>query len=1129
MDVRFQHVISQWFTAEAAIEALRTASFVLFVCVSLYFLVVPATAGRGGVVLHHAKHTASLTVFDSASNTPRRISLLSLVTKNCPSILAGFRPTPLLCFSGHLQTAFAAVASSLPYKRPPYQREMLTLPDGGLVAIDWLFPELGERNESRPIVVLFHGLAGGSNETYICESAFEAVSRGYTVAALNYRGSNKVPLKTPQLYAGSYTQDARLILKHIQSKNPSSPLIGIGFSLGANMLLKYVGEDGPESPLLACVSVANPFDFNLGINFLHSTMMGRFYSRFMTKGLVAIFDRHAHMFPADEHHPNHSAPISAENVKASKTLTDFDENLTRRVFGYRTVNEFYRMGGSAQYVPDIRIPTLLLNSLDDPIALEASIPIADVLHNPLVILGVTKYGGHLGYFESLFGWGGGYKRWFKHPVFEFVDAIVDAQNTLPSHLKSSFLETSAAAMKPQMHIHYQGNRVWELQHDRESPPSSSRGGSRSASPLKFKIDSLGGSGLAQQLAPVEVEDESSDVRGGGGGRVPSAALVARSNAPSEVMKKDSSYLFRVLQFVLGLTSETASQQGQGWAVRRVALVVLKTKMTISIGVQLGFLVDLALSPITLLAAHINALDTLRWFLAIVTLLVVLYFLLLPSDVELHHAKDMPLAAAVRKMCPSLVGRYFPTPYLFSGHHQTIFAGLVARVTEPSMHFYNERELIVMPHGGQATIDWSHVDSPETPVIILVHGIDGDSADRYILAMIPPILAKGYRVAALNGRGQSDVAITTPQLYSGSFTQDVRSSIHHVQTRFPNAPLVGIGFSLGANILTKCVGEDGSKSPLVGCISVGNPFDLHQGLNLLHSTLVGRQVYSKAMTKSLVATFGKHQEVFRRNARSAKYSEAIDADNVMDSKFLHEFDERVTRRALGFRSLNEYYRQASSHQFILDIKIPTLILSDRDDPIVNEHLIPFADVLGNPNVILATTNRGGHLGWFEGVFSPKRWFPKPVMEFVEVLLLAHASKQQTDKRSKAKSTVLAAEEVVSSPTTLSACETETEPVATYSDNTSTTASETSTPSSSITEPLPSSVVSRTQNASHSVMLSNLLLRFARQFGFLIPQQYSSESQHAYTARRFATYCFGVWALFLASKKRGGGGSAKALLH
>ncbi len=51
--------------------------------------------------------------------------------------------------------------------------------------------------------------------------------------------------------------------------------------------------------------------------------------------------------------------------------------------------------------------------------------------------------------------------------------------------------------------------------------------------------------------------------------------------------------------------------------------------------------------------------------------------------------------------------------------------------------------------------------------------------------------------------------------------------------------------------------------------------------------------------------------------------------------IYEFDDRFTARAFGFGTADNYYATQSSNQFLDRIRVPTLLVQAKDDP-----LIPF---------------------------------------------------------------------------------------------------------------------------------------------------------------------------------------------
>ena len=91
-------------------------------------------------------------------------------------------------------------------------------------------------------------------------------------------------------------------------------------------------------------------------------------------------------------------------------------------------------------------------------------------------------------------------------------------------------------------------------------------------------------------------------------------------------------------------------------------------------------------------------------------------------------------------------------------------------------------------------------------------------------------------------------------------------------------------------------------------------------------------------------------------------------DLIKSKNLIELDSKFAARLDGFTNIHEFYKGGSCKEDLIRVKVPLLMLSALDDPICFKECIPYVECLQNPNVILATTEFGGHLGWYEG------WFP-----------------------------------------------------------------------------------------------------------------------------------------------------------
>ncbi|ORX47247.1 AB-hydrolase YheT [Hesseltinella vesiculosa] len=346
------------------------------------------------------------------------LSLDKFLLTQCPSFhkSSTYYPTPYL-FNGHLQTGYASMYKE---KSPDvnYERELLQLKDGGQLSLDWTKPLNGTQDPSQPIAVVLHGLTGGSHESYVHGVLEKLVQADYRAVVMNARGCADTEITTPQLFNGAWTEDLREALAHVQAKiAPGTPMVAIGFSLGSNILVKYLGEEKEDTPLHAAISVANPYDFlSCNTNLDDGFFSRHVYSRAMSGNLKGLYARH----PLMKKHSD----IDPAQVMAAKTIRQYDGACTCKVFGYTTVNNYFRDASSARFIEHVRIPLLCVNALDDPIATAKYIPWEEIQINPYVILATTDYGGHLGWFQNLSA-----ERWINQPLAEFIMAMFKAKVT----------------------------------------------------------------------------------------------------------------------------------------------------------------------------------------------------------------------------------------------------------------------------------------------------------------------------------------------------------------------------------------------------------------------------------------------------------------------------------------------------------------------------------------------------------------------------------------------------------------------------------------------------------------------------------------------------------------------------
>jgi uncharacterized protein len=338
------------------------------------------------------------------------------------------------------------------------------------------------------------------------------------------------------------------------------------------------------------------------------------------------------------------------------------------------------------------------------------------------------------------------------------------------------------------------------------------------------------------------------------------------------------------------------------------------------------------------------------------------------------------------------------PFLFNGHLQTAWTAAKSQDVPIyyKRHIFEHEDpayagtftvdFVVLPYKDSdptlpprtayyISSEFSAIGSQDsTPMLIALHGLSGGSHELYLRHALAPLLApddKGdvkWKACVINSRGCAQSEITTSVLYNARATWDIRQMVRWLRRTFPNRPLFGIGFSLGANILTNYLGEEGEKCELKAAMALSNPWNLEVSSLALQRTFLGLHVYSRAMGTNMKKLFETHVDQISKNTR-------IDVDKVRKVRYLYEFDRDVQGPTWGYPTEGAYYRDASSSDSVLAIRIPFFALHARDDPIAVDEALPRNEIKQNPFAVLCTTSLGGHLSWFE--IGGSRWFARVV--------------------------------------------------------------------------------------------------------------------------------------------------------
>lgn len=287
----------------------------------------------------------------------------------------------------HLQTVWPTLFTRRP--KLETRRERFELPDGDFLDLDWIGGNTG------PVVVVLHGLMGSIESPYAAGIMHQIEREGWRGLFVHFRGCSGEPNRLPRAYHSGDTGDLAAVIEEVYSREPSTPLAGVGYSLGGNALLKWLSETGADNPLRAAVAVSVPFEIEQVANRINQGF-SRIYERRLTRCLQEALLKKIEVF-------GDRMPVTRERVQQLDDFWSFDNEVTAPLHGFSDARDYYTRSSARQFLPEIRKPTLILHSKDDPFMTPDVVPTEEELSSSTQ-LEVSDCGGHVGFITGRWPW-----------------------------------------------------------------------------------------------------------------------------------------------------------------------------------------------------------------------------------------------------------------------------------------------------------------------------------------------------------------------------------------------------------------------------------------------------------------------------------------------------------------------------------------------------------------------------------------------------------------------------------------------------------------------------------------------------------------------------------------------------
>lgn len=303
----------------------------------------------------------------------------------------------------HLQTLWASLFRQLP-KLPKMSRYRLELDDGDFIDVDIFL------QTKQPTLLLLHGLEGSVNSHYIRGMIDSAVKKNWQVAVMHFRSCSGEPNRLVKSYNSGVSDDLQVVLDKLKHKSIIVDYI-VGYSLGGNVLLKWLGEQHLSS-VKAAVAVSVPLMLDVCATEIH-----RGFSRFYEFILLRTLRQKTR-----EKQLKFSSKLlpKMQQIKNLKSFWQFDDQVTAPVHGYLNASDYYKRASSRQFVKNIKIKTLIIQSRDDPFMSAEVLPKKDEIPES-VTLEENCHGGHVGFVQGQWPWKASY--YLESRIPQFLEAV----------------------------------------------------------------------------------------------------------------------------------------------------------------------------------------------------------------------------------------------------------------------------------------------------------------------------------------------------------------------------------------------------------------------------------------------------------------------------------------------------------------------------------------------------------------------------------------------------------------------------------------------------------------------------------------------------------------------------------
>lgn len=248
-----------------------------------------------------------------------------------------------------------------------------------------------KKQGSSKVVVLTHGLEGHAKQHYMLGMAQTFSELGYDILMWNLRGCGKELNRGLSLYHGGSIDDLHSVISYALEEPTYKEIALVGFSLGGNITLRYLGDKNYKisESISHAVAISTPCDLKASTLKLDG-FSNRLYAKFFLDQMGKKLQGKRELLESVE-------KFYPEKIK---TLKEFNQLVTADLHGFSSADDYYLKSSSKYVLKNIKVPSLIINALNDPFLEGECYPYKEVSKNKKLFLETPKYGGHVGFYNK---------------------------------------------------------------------------------------------------------------------------------------------------------------------------------------------------------------------------------------------------------------------------------------------------------------------------------------------------------------------------------------------------------------------------------------------------------------------------------------------------------------------------------------------------------------------------------------------------------------------------------------------------------------------------------------------------------------------------------------------------------